>query len=232
MSLVALTPTGARPWALQQTARYLERQTRRPDLWIVVDDGPERSGFSYSGRVMYLRRTPVWQPGQVTLQANLRAGLAGYDPDAHSAVAIIEDDDWYAPDYLEWLAGTAEARNLDLFGEGRSAYYNVATRCYSVNDNTHHASLCATLARGKAAVEALRAATLGYSPFVDIELWRTYKGPSQVDSGERRRHVGLKGLPGRGGIGAGHRMVDGPRDDSGAVLRSWIGADAAAYLGG
>lgn len=43
--------------------------------------------------------------------------------------------------------------------------------------------------------------------------------------------VGIKGLPGRGGIGMGHRdNFRGTDDPCGALLREWIGEDAEAYL--
>src|SRR5690606_18474320 len=68
--------------------------------------------------------------------------------------------------------------------------------------------------------------------FVDVALWR------EGANGVRRKLrpasttcVGIKGLPGRGGLGMGHRLGRRQRHDpTGATLRKWLGADdAMAY---
>jgi len=42
--------------------------------------------------------------------------------------------------------------------------------------------------------------------------------------------VGIKGVPGRTGIGVGHRADFGQPDPGGNTLRAWIGERASAYL--
>jgi hypothetical protein len=62
------------------------------------------------------------------------------------------------------------------------------------------------------------------SKFIDLELWKGGKGRLF----DTQMTVGIKGLPGRPGIGAGHRMK-GIRDPKLVVLKKRIGADSAAF---
>lgn len=63
-----------------------------------------------------------------------------------------------------------------------------------------------------------------------MDLWRTFQGPrSLLDSANV---VGIKGLPGRPGIGVGHRPDFGDPDPDGRILAEWLGpALADAYAG-
>src|SRR5690606_30544918 len=109
--------------------------------------------------------------------------------------------------------------HAELVGETHARYYNVAQRRYRELPNTRHASLCATALRGDA-VETLRQVCRNHARYIDMELWRQHPG-SLFQGG---RVTGIKGLPGRGGIGIGHRQrMRGEADPSGTVLRRWIG---------
>jgi hypothetical protein len=196
----------------------MARQTYAgPVRWVVVDDGqkpttiPEMPG---NWSVVHVRPEPFWRPSQNTHARNLLAGLDHFD----GAVAFAEDDDYYASDWLDTVA--RELDRCDLVGERNTRYYNVATGKGREMRNTAHASLCATAARGKA-LDTLRAVLASHGTRIDIELWRRHRG--HLFDGHRV--VGIKGLPGRGGIGVGHRATFGDPMD----LRDWIGEDANAY---
>jgi hypothetical protein len=149
------------------------------------------------------------------------AGLAAIEPGA--ALVCIEDDDWYARDWLAHVA--AELRHDELVGETHARYYNVATRVGRQLTNAEHSSLCSTAVRGSA-LGALRDACRTGARWIDIDLW---KRGGHLFGGHRV--VGIKGLPGRGGIGMGHdRAFRGQADPDGRLLREWIGGDADAYL--
>ena len=154
------------------------------------------------------------------------ASAVGYQTITHNAVrvsadesvAIIEDDDWYGPGYLadvaKWLG------HRPLAGECRARYYNMATGKGRQLNNERHASLCSTAVRGEG-LRALRQAVAKADTFIDMTLWRLCPGRLY-----RTRHVvGIKGVPGRGGIGTGHRDAFGEPMN----LRDWIGEDAALY---
>lgn len=225
--LTLLTATGARPEAWARCERLMARQTYTgPVRWVVVDDGPEPQPVTFQRdgwTVEVIRPTPYWEPGQNTQARNLRAGLAVIQP--HESVVVIEDDDWYAPDWLATVA--AKLVDAELVGETRARYYNVRRMVGRELSNLAHASLCASAMRGRA-LALFRAVCLSSSKFIDIELWR--KAPSKALF-HGHRTVGLKGLPGRGGIGMGHAgTFNGTPDPSGTLLRAWIGPDAEEFI--
>lgn len=221
--LTLLTATGMRPeaWAICQ--KLMMRQTFDGEVrWIIVDDGeiPQPITFRRDGWVLdVIRPTPYWQPGQNTQARNLRAGLVRVM--AGDRLVCCEDDDFYAPGYLadvdDWL------NRADLVGEPMARYFNVATGVGKQLDNKAHCSLCSTAMKGPA-IEACRRAVLKNKKFIDMELWRTFRGKKYLS--KTRHVVGIKGLPGRGGIGCGHRMTGKPTD---GLLRQWIGDDAGIY---
>jgi hypothetical protein len=225
--LTLLTATGARPEAWARCERLMARQTYAgPVRWVIVDDGPEPQPVTFQRdgwALEMVRPTPHWQPGQNTQARNLRAGLARIG--AGERVAIIEDDDHYAADWLATVA--AELDRAELVGEPRARYYNIPRRVGRQLSNSAHASLCSTAMRGRA-LALFRAVCNTNHKFIDLELWR--KAPSRHLFGGHRV-VGLKGLPGRGGIGMGHADgFSGTADPAGALLREWVGADAEELL--
>ena len=228
-ALTLITPTGGRPqaWALCQ--RWMAAQDYDgPVHWIVVDDGPVPQAIEFARpewELEVVRPEPLWQPGQNTQSRNLLVGLDQVR--GNGPVLIIEDDDHYAPTWLSTAASALE--HADLVGETRARYYNVATQRWREHGNETHASLCATGVTG-AAVGVLRGCCLVPTQFIDIVLWGKYPGTRTLFSGH---HVtGIKGLPGREGIGMGHRQ-DFVRasyaDPEWEQLQAWLSADAEVY---
>lgn len=224
--LTLLTATGCRPQAWGLCEQWMARQTfDGPVRWVIVDDGEQAQPLSFARpgwELCVVRPRPYWRSGENTQARNLLAGLAVIG-DAES-VAVIEDDDWYAPD---WLATVHEAlQTAELVGEGHARYYNLARGVGRQLVNGSHASLCSTAVRGQA-LKRLRAMCTAHLKFIDIHLWRA--GGGRLIGGHRV--VGIKGLPGRGGIGAGHRQsFTGTPDHGGRLLREWVGPDADRYL--
>ncbi len=225
--LTLLTATGARPAAWALCERWMARQDYEgPVRWIIVDDGPEPQPVTFrreGWQLVLVRPSPHWAPGQNTQARNLLKGLAAVGPDER--LVIIEDDDWYAPDWLTTVA--AELEHAELVGEHRARYYNVEQRRGRQLANTGHASLCSTAMRG-AALRDFGDACRSRPKFIDLELWRRPRDRRLFGG---HRVVGIKGLPGRGGIGMGHDPdFKGADDASGDLLRHWVGADAEVYL--
>lgn len=190
--------------------------------WVIVDDGeaPQPIAFERDGWTLEIvRPEPFWQLGQNTQARNLLAGLAVIGPD--EKVVIIEDDDHYKSDWLETV--DHELRRSELVGEMLARYYNVAIREGRQLKNSQHASLCSTAVRG-GALSALRTSCKRRPKFIDLDLWKTFR-PSHLFGGHRV--TGIKGLPGRGGIGMGHRADF--RGTAVDILQEWIGEDAKHY---
>jgi len=225
--LTLLTATGARPAAWALCERWMARQDYAgPVRWIIVDDGPEPQPVTFrreGWQLVLVRPSPHWAPGQNTQARNLLKGLAAVDPADN--LVIIEDDDWYAPDWLTTVA--AELQHAELVGEQRARYYNVQQRRGRQLVNTGHASLCSTAMRGSA-LQDFADACRSRPKFIDLELWRRPRDRRLFGG---HRVVGIKGLPGRGGIGMGHDAgFKGEPDPTGALLRDWIGEDSEVYL--
>lgn len=222
-----LTATGCRPAAWAMCERLMMAQTfGGPVRWIVVDDGPQAQPVTFERPgwlVEVIRPSPRWRAGQNTQARNLLAGLDAVD--RMHPVAIIEDDDWYSPDWLQTVH--EHLRRAELVGETRSRYYHAGRRVGRDVGNMRHASLCATALRGRA-IDTLRRVCRQHHKFIDIQLWRQHTD-RLLFSGHRV--VGIKGLPGRPGIGGGHRPAfSGDSDPSGDLLRQWVGAAADRYL--
>lgn len=222
-----LTATGCRPQAWSICERLMAAQTYAgPVHWIVVDDGPEQQPITFERdgwQMQVVRPQPAWRPGANTQARNLLAGLDAARRDA--PLVIIEDDDWYAPDWLQVV--NEKLQRAELVGEDRSRYYNLRTRVGRDVGNTRHASLCSTAMRG-GAIDTFRQVCRTNIKFIDMRLWRTARS-RYLFSGHRV--VGIKGLPGRPGIGVGHKETfTGFEDHDGALLRKWVGDAADEYL--
>lgn len=227
--LTLLTTTGERPEAWALCERWMQAQIYPgPVRWVVVDDGTIRQPITFHRKnweLVLVRPEILWQSGMNTQATNIREGLAHIPADAR--LVVIEDDDYYGPRWLE----TADAYldTADLVGECRARYYNVATRTFRQLQNAEHASLCSTAMKGSALKLFEDVCSPGVK-FIDINLWKGVPRKNKVLF-VGTNVVGIKGMPGRTGIGMGHaKQFAGQRDTDGAVLRKWVGKDAEVYL--
>ena len=196
--LSVLTPTGARPEAFARCVQLMQRQTiQTPVRWVIVDDGPEpmHTPKIRDWQIIHIRPVPLWQPGENTQARNLLEGLKC----CGDRVAIVEDDDDYAPWWLErvneWLDDD------DLVGEAPSIYRKMDGSKDRNMGNTKHASLCATAFKGIGVRAAFEQICRQNKTMIDIKLWRACKGRLYAQAGV----IGIKGYPGRPGIGVGHK---------------------------
>lgn len=209
-------------------AGYINAQTYTgPMIWIVVDDCDPATpipAMREGIEVKVIRPVWRWRAGQNTQAACMDAGLRHVPDDAR--LLVMEDDDLYLPEHVETMAAALD--RAELAGEFGARYYNVATRRHRTIPSERHASLAATGCRGTA-LALLRDICARGSRRIDMELWHGYTGVKSALP--MANVVGIKGLPGRAGIGVGHRPDFGQPDPSGEVLAQWIGADRArAYL--
>ena len=226
MNAYALTPTGARPEGLALLGEYINAQTYRgPLTWIIVDDCDPatriptmRDGIT----VVTVRPDWRWQPGMNTQVDCMRIGLEKVPDDA--VLFILEDDDVYLPDYLVTTLGMTD--RAELVGEIDSRYYNIATDHWRILRGRFHSSLAATACQGEALALLRQLCNSGMRKMLDINLWKTFEGETRLMLS--RNVVGIKGLPGRPGIGVGHRRNFGKADDKG-VLEDWAGPYAGNY---
>lgn len=225
MRVSVVTPTADRPEALALAERWMARQTRPPDEWIIADGGRTPTPTTMGQIVTYATR----EPGTENFVENLRRGLLVA---TGGLVVLWEDDEWYGPRHLERLLALFRSETL-VVGDDLQRYYNVAARCWRTFEHTG-ASLCQTAFRRElipllrdTATEALARGSYG----VDNAFWAAVPQQRQV----RRRIdtvVGIKGLPGQPGLGRGHRPDPSwTADPALTTLRAWVGADAGVYAG-
>jgi glycosyltransferase involved in cell wall biosynthesis len=226
--LTLLTATGARPAAWAICERLMMAQTYDgPVHWIIVDDGQHAQPVTFKRdgwKLSVISPLPHWNPGHNTQARNLGVGALLVKPD--DKLVIIEDDDYYHKDWLvtidRWL------NDFELAGECEARYYNINTKIYRKFDNQNHASLCSTGMTGKA-IEQFKSELKPDIKFIDINLWKNFQGSKLLKS--TNLTVGMKGLPGRAGIGVGHKKhFNGKKDINGDILAEWLGEDKALYI--
>lgn len=225
MRISVITPTADQPRGIELLEGYMARQTVQPDQWIVADDGTVPAMLTM-GQTHLVR--PRTQEGGRSLASNL---LAGLDTAVGDVLLVFEHDDWYSADHIETcLLGL---RGAHATGSRWQRYYNVEHRCWVVMDNVGSA-LCNT-AFTRAVVPDMRAAAQRVLDSGSIGLDRLFwDSLAQADKciTETETVVGIKGLPGRPGLGMGHRPSQSNRwtmDAGGTKLREWVGADAVNY---
>lgn len=200
--LTLLTPTGARPEAFARCVELMRAQEYTgPVRWVVVDDGPDPMPVPVvlGWEIIVLRPAVPWRPGQNTQARNLAAGL----PFAGDRLLIIEDDDEYAPWWLVWCDD--KLVDHDLIGEAPSLYVHRGNGARHDCGNRSHASLCAT-AMTRSIYPLFADILRRQDKVIDITLWRL-ADPARAKIYDRAGGVtGIKGWPGRPGIGMGHRL--------------------------
>ena len=223
--ITAITPTGDRPLAFSLCRRWMEQQTRKPDQWIVVDDG--KNPMQPFDGIDYIRREPLPGDPKFTLAENLKAAIPHIKGDK---IIIIEDDEYYAPIYIEVMRKNFGRH--EVVGIGKSRYYHLPSGGYMIIGNMGHASLAQT-AISKSFLPIFQSILVPGKLYIDYEIWRRAKmrKSGRVFLDPKPIYVGIKGLPGRAGIGRGHdrkiyRLVDRGR----RILRQWIPLHHQVYL--
>lgn len=228
MKISLVTPTGGRPEAFALCERWMARQTVKFDQWIVFDDVSPRTAYPQN-RVEVLRPLlkDEWQPGQNTLARNLLLGLQQTTGDL---IFFIEDDDYYPPDYIAntvsyWKGAERKPKAL---GYRKASYYHLPTSTHNVFHNMNYASLCQTVIHSSTKEQIL--SVLGGT--IDVDFWALVEdldGFCLID--DNGGVIGIKGMPGRPGIGVGHKNQKGWfRDSNCRMLQKWVGQDYIHYL--
>lgn len=223
-----ITTTGWRSKAFALAEKYMGRQSYSGKVqWIVVsDDKPEEPTKCHMGQEYY--QCPlVWSPGINTQRYALDLAISKVKGDA---IVIWEDDDIYKPDYLATTLAFLE--HADIVGECGVTYYSLKSpRGFMEMKNYHHASLCSTAFK-KSYLPFFQRAVHSGNEYIDLAIWNhahRYKHKLLLFYG-KNMVIGLKGVPGRTGIGVGHQEKDFVPDPHFIKLRELIGPhDAAVY---
>lgn len=222
-SLTLITPTGDRPEAFALCERWIANQRYTGDFtWIVADDGVKDTACTMGQTVV--RR----KPGKGhTLCAQLRDTIPLVETDL---LLIIEDDEYYGPDYISTMVGQLE--HAELVGERASKYYFPSHRKWMQYPSWHHVALCRMGWQRSVIPTAIEAVTGTDHRSVDLRIWNAWDGTRRVwvdTVGDMRLSVGIKGMPGRK-CGVFSPPAGSHDDFSGDKLRQMVGDDAQVYL--
>lgn len=219
--ITLITPTADRPAAFALCERWVQSQTIQWDQWLVVDDGHEPVKCTLGQEHIKRKRNGE---GNLSLIGNILEAIPRVRGDR---IVIVEDDDYYKPHHLADCIARLE--HGPAAGSTWLYYYNIAVMGWRIIKNPGAALACTALRDDSLPLleKAANRAKEENSYHIDGNFWRMV--------GHQYLHdavtvIGMKGLPGRKGLGVGHKR-DGWTDDIGTQrLRQWLGEDAAAYL--
>lgn len=219
--ITLLTVTGDRQLCLDRLYYYIGRQVvKDPNIqWLVVDDGIKHATLPDVHFLQHIKRNRIYDKCKSFI-GNLREAIVNV---RYNKVLILEDDDWYSPDYIQLYSQRLE--NFQLIGEAPARYYNVRHRCYRIWGNGTRSSFCQTAFRADLLPTVFLCTHRG-TVFVDYRLWEK-DVKSKFVFKDACHCVGIKGMPGRKGIGAGHRpnLKKYHSDKDMNELEKWIGKE-------
>ena len=226
--IVLITPTGGRKKQFKLCQQWMRNQTYKGDVtWIIVDDVIPKTSISKkisNWNIIEINPKPAWKGGMNTQSRNLKAGIDILkDIKDIEAVFIIEDDDYYSPNYLVEML--KRLKGFDAAGEINTVYYHIPAKRYLECHNRRHSSLFQTVFTMQGVSVFKNSLN---TKFIDVEFWRNIKSKNLFYEGNLS--VGIKGLQGRPGIGIGHkehRLREA--DINGEMLKELIGEDIKYY---
>ena len=178
---VLVPDRGDRPQFLENCKRMIKAQTLEPALDIVVNFEPESNKTDLTRRV--------------------REGFELLKEAGCECVLIMENDDFYSPEYIEtiykeWI----KAGRPEIFGTNATIYYHIAWKQYRVLKHPRRASLMNTLISCRAGISWPDDSEV----FLDLNLWNQLKG--KTFSAPQGLSLGIKHGEGLCG-GRGHSFA-------------------------
>lgn len=209
MTKVALLiPTrGDRPEFLKNCLRQIEAQTVKADHVELVDDQPQSHHVDITWR---------YRTGYDRLRGK------GFD-----IIFLWEDDEWYAPWYIEEMLKAWEAQHRpNLFGTRYTIYYHIMLQKYFTMRHDDRASAMNTMIKPDMTFPWCNDA----DPFTDMHLWFRPEFDRKLFLPNRVLAVGMKhGLTITGGKGHVNRLHQYINDDGG-FLKNTLDPDSYQFF--
>lgn len=227
MAVTVITVGGGRQEALTLCEKYMSRQTYKGEIqWIFIEDEPSNPMKLTMGQEIY-EGPLLYTPGINTQRYNLDLALQKVKGEY---VIIWENDDFFGPEYIEIMLHYLKYNAM--VGECDTVYYSIPSKSYLPMNNFKHASTTQTAFR-KSSIPFFQKALHSGEKYFDITLWAMARegniSSCLFSMPGKKLCVGMKGLPGRGGIGVGHRPQKFIDDSDGRKLRELLGLDAKNY---
>lgn len=124
MKLAVITPTRNRLYTLSLLHKYILRQTRKPDWWIIATDGELPKFPESSVEVIFSKADYAGSP-VASFTKNLLRGINLAEEKGADMVLIMEDDDWYSSDYVEKMEEAC--RFADVVGNQPTKSINIVS---------------------------------------------------------------------------------------------------------
>jgi len=213
MKLGIVTPTrGDRPQFMEHRNWLMRQQTRQADADAVVDYPPEPCG-------------------KRDLVPRYKLGFQALFDEGCDLILCIEDDDWYAPNYLERMVGAWVRKGRpDMIGCVEHCYYHLLNRRYFIRDTRGISPMMMTGVTPRVLEYRWPAET---HIALDCDLWR------QNPTKERMRFKELPAVGIKHGIGVcagiGHRHPNTSmniKDDDYSWLRSTVDENSFEFYMG
>lgn len=132
MKLAIITPTRNRLYTLSLLHKYILHQTRKPDLWIIATDGKVPELPREPIEILVTQTEYAGSPTN-SFTGNLRRAINLAEENGADAVLIMEDDDWYAPEYVEKMEEAF--RRGDIIGNKPTKTMNIVSGI--IKDHQH-----------------------------------------------------------------------------------------------
>jgi hypothetical protein len=186
---VIIPDRGDRPRFLANCLRMMEAQTLQPKYVRIID---------YPAKDEHVDITPRYRTGYLYMSA--------MDVDL---IAFIENDDWYAPNYLETMVEAWKRfHQPSLFGTCYTIYYHLQLKRYFTMEHHQRASAMNTFIKPGLDIKW----PVDMEPFLDMHLWSGHSGITGnmsriVFKPEKIISVGIKHGIGKT-IGGGNHVID------------------------
>lgn len=142
-----------RPHFLKNCFRMIDAQTVQPDKVLLVNDSPINE-----------KKDITWR---------YRNGYDQLRNKGFDALFLMEDDDWYAPDYIEVMINEWIRRGTpDLLGLDYTIYYHLLLKKHFIFNHPTRSSAMSTLIKPDLDFQWCP----DHDPYTDIHLWNILKG--------------------------------------------------------
>lgn len=160
MKIAVLIPTRNDRQKLEANClRMIQNQTLKPDIIELVNDEP--LNFNADG---YLE--PEKKVCDITWR--YRTGYDRLRNKGIDCILLMENDDWYAPDYIEKMVSKwIENGKPDLSGTNYTIYYHLKMRAYFQMNHTRRSSAMSTLIKPDLNFPWC----VDHEPYTDMWLW-------------------------------------------------------------
>jgi hypothetical protein len=223
-----ITPSGDRPLQFSLCWQWMAKQTfSGPVHWIIVDDSSEHYQTPKMPNNWVVSHIKKEKDKSIKNSSQAINILHALDFLKYDNIVMVEDDDYYAPC---WLDVCYEAlKTHSLVGRDNIVFYNMYTRSYwDKSYKGFDTNAMAQTAMKSSLVQNLRDACLvdmDPTGMVDHNLWRSVDKNNKIllERGSVEYVVGIKGLPGRAGMSNKHKQVLPNPDHNFEALKHLVG---------